>query len=63
MAWNKSRYREGHVPEKEFLKTDERQRQDKERQSTLNKLSRNWNWSVLQPKNRKPDFDGGRQRV
>lgn len=47
------------MPEKEVLKTDERQRQDYESQSILNKLSRNWNWSVLWPENRKPDFDRG----
>lgn len=35
--------------EKGGFKTDEKQRQDEGRQSMLNKLSRNWKWSMLQP--------------
>lgn len=63
MARRESGIRREKYARKGGYKTDERQRQDEERQSTLNRLSRNWNWSALRPEKRKPDFVRGRRRV
>lgn len=61
MTWQETGIRRQKHARKGGFKTDERQ--DEERQSTLNKLSRNWNWSTMGPEKSKPDFVRGRRRA
>ncbi len=63
MAWQKAGIRREKCARKGGFKTDETQRQDEERQSKLNKLSRNWNWRTIGLEKSKPDFVRERRRV